>query len=65
MERTRGAGVSLFPLFIGKAPGKQSQLSRPELIQEFFFLFFFFFTIRSDRKHSVVLHFHLSSYAAQ
>lgn len=43
MERTRGAGVSLFPLFIGKAPGKQSQLSRPELIQEFFLFFFFFF----------------------
>lgn len=62
MERTRGAGVSLFPLFIGKAPGKQSQLSRPELIQEFFL---FFFTNHSDRKHSVVLHFHLSSYAAQ
>lgn len=34
VERTRGAGVS-FPLLPGKTPWKQSQLSRPKLIQEF------------------------------
>lgn len=56
MERTQEAGVSL-PLFIGKTPSKQSQLSRPKLIQEFY--------KSLDRKHGFVLHFHFFSFAAQ
>lgn len=57
MEGTGGAWDSLL-LFTKKTPCKQRQVSRPELIQEFY--------KSLDRKRGVVLHFfHGSSSAAQ
>lgn len=57
MEGTRGAGDSLL-LFTMKTPCKQSQVSRPELIQDFY--------KSLDRKRGVVLRFfHVSSSTAQ